>query len=134
VLLSEWRSWWTSTGADELRSLLIENWDPLREHPDLRGEFAPVLLAIGRELHEGGDLIDVKLHLAQFREDTQGRTGRRWGRRDRRVAEKVVRWYREATGEPPDRFTDSHSGGSRAPTRLATEQLEGPCVLLHHPL
>jgi hypothetical protein len=104
VLLSEWRTWWSETGQDELRALLVENWDPVREHADLRDEFEPHLLAIARELHEGGDVVDIKVHLARFRQETQGRDGRRWRRRDRRVAEKVVRWYREATSEPADRF------------------------------
>jgi hypothetical protein len=36
------------------------------------------MLLIARKLHEGGDVVDVKIHLAQFRERTQGRVGRRW--------------------------------------------------------
>ena len=91
-------------GENELRALLLENWDPLRDDKSLRHDFDPNLLVIARRLHEGGTTVDVRVILAEFRSAKQGRVGRKWGRRDLRVAEKVVRWYETATDETEDRF------------------------------
>jgi len=101
VLLAEWRAWWTESGADELRQLLEENWDPF-EDADFRAEAAPRLFDLARRLHEGADLVDVQWFLHDLRATRwPERHGRKWWGRDRAVARKVVAWYQEATGERP---------------------------------
>lgn len=90
--------------SDESSTVAGRRVDPVREDEDLRMSFEPKLAMIGRRLHEGGSVVDVLTILNEFRIETQDRGGWKWFRRDRRVAEVVLRWYQHETGEAPDRF------------------------------
>ncbi len=103
MLLAEWRAWWKRSGAEQLRDLLRESWDPF-EDAGFRAEAEDRLLALGRTLHEGASLVDVQVFLHDLRRSRwPERMGRKWTSRDRAVARKVLGWYREATGEQPAR-------------------------------
>jgi hypothetical protein len=52
VLLAEWRPWWKGSGAEQLRHLLHENWDPF-DDASFRAEAEERLFALARSLHEG---------------------------------------------------------------------------------
>lgn len=97
--LAEWRVWWRDSGEEQLAELLRENWDPFADRA-----FAAVaanrLTELARRLHEGATVVDVRVFLSDLRNTHwPNRTGRKWTSRDRRVAEKVVVWYQNATGE-----------------------------------
>jgi hypothetical protein len=99
MLLAEWRVWWEQTGKLELRDLLEVNWDPFSE-PDFPDEVETELFALARHLHEGANVVDVRLRLSDIRNIRwPDRIGRKWATRDQRVAQKVVDWYGVATGE-----------------------------------
>jgi hypothetical protein len=97
--LAEWRSWWKNAGEAQLSGLLQENWDPF-EDESFRADAEPKLFILARRLHQGADLVETQDFLHDLRRSRwPERMGRKWHSRDRAVAEKVVTWYREATGE-----------------------------------
>ncbi len=99
MLLAEWRAWWSDSGREQLRDLLLESWDPFAD-AGFRLEADPELALLARHLHEGAGLVDVQVFLGALRRTRwPDRIGRKWTSRDRAVARKVVDWYREATGE-----------------------------------
>ena len=99
MLLAEWREWWRRSGEQELASLLEEWWDPFGDE-EFRAATGARLFNLARLLHEGATVVDVRIFLSELRNTRwPARVGRKWTTRDRRVAEKVVRWYHAATGE-----------------------------------
>jgi len=93
--LAEWRDWWASSGARQLRHLLRKHWDVARDEPAVATD--EFLLALAQRLREGASAVDVRVMLADLRRDVQGeRFGRKWATRDSRAAEKIVVWYVEA--------------------------------------
>ena len=101
MLLSEWRSWWKTSGEAQLSGLLQENWDPFQDE-NFREDAEPELFILARRLHEGAGLVDIQDFLHDLRRGRwPERMGRKWRSRDRAVAKKVVAWYRGATGEYP---------------------------------
>jgi hypothetical protein len=99
VNLAECRGWWRESGHRELRDLLTENWDPFSD-AGFRAAAEERLVDLARRLHEGADVVDVRVFLSDLRHTRwPERMGRKWMTRDRRVAEKVVGWYHASTGE-----------------------------------
>jgi hypothetical protein len=99
VHLAEWRAWWREAGEEQLHDLLRENWDPFSDD-EFRAAAGERVAHLARRLHEGANVVDVKAFLTDFRRTRwPERIGRKWMTRDRRVAEKVVAWYHDATGE-----------------------------------
>jgi hypothetical protein len=99
--LAEWREWWRTTGEPELQGLLGASWDPYADQ-DFRGAADARLFELARRLHEGANVVDVRVFLSDLRHMRwPERIGRKWMTRDRRVAEKVVSWYHHSTGESP---------------------------------
>jgi hypothetical protein len=97
--LAEWRVWWQSSGEEQLRQLLQDNWDPFAD-PDFRRSVENRVADLARRLHEGATVVDVRVFLSDLRHTRwPERGGRKWATRDRRVAEKIVGWYHGATGE-----------------------------------
>ena len=97
--LGEWLSWWRETGEEQLHDLLRESWDPYADD-DFRAAARDRVAQLGRRLHEGATVVDVRVFLTDLRHTRwPERMGRKWMTRDRCVAEKVVSWYRQATGE-----------------------------------
>jgi hypothetical protein len=99
--LGEWHEWWKRSGARQLDELLHQSWDPFQDD-SFRLDTQDQLVVLARNLHEGATRIDVQAFLHDLRR-TQwpDRVGRKWTTRDRVVAEKVLAWYREVTGEQP---------------------------------
>jgi hypothetical protein len=99
VNLAEWRRWWRDGGEEELHELLQENWDPFGD-AEFRASTADEIARLARHLHEGAGVVDVRVFLTGLRHTKwPERIGRKWMTPDRRVAEKLVSWYRGATGE-----------------------------------
>lgn len=97
--LAEWLAWWRRSAERELKELLVESWDPFAD-PDFRSSAEARLVDLGRRLHEGATRVDVQVFLRDLRRTRwPRRTGRKGITRDRRVAEKVLAWYHDATGE-----------------------------------
>jgi hypothetical protein len=79
--------------------LLRSHWDPF-EDADFEAVAESRLLDLARLLHEGATVVDVRIFLSDLRRARwPERQGRKWTTRDRRVAEKVVIWYRDSAGE-----------------------------------
>jgi hypothetical protein len=97
--LAEWRTWWRETGEEQLQDLLSDNWDPFAD-AEFRASARERVFQLARRLHEGATVVDVRVFLTDLRHTRRPeRIGRKWMTRDRRVAEKVVAWYRGSTGE-----------------------------------
>jgi hypothetical protein len=94
VNLAEWRAWWRETGEEQLDELLREHWDPFADE-EFRAAAGDQVAQLARRLHEGANVVDVRVFLTDLRHTRwPERIGRKWTTRDRRVAEKVVAWYR----------------------------------------
>jgi hypothetical protein len=99
VNLGEWHAWWRNSGEKQLQHLLRKTWDPFADS-DFEASTHDRLVDLARLLHEGAAVVDVRIFLSELRRTRwPDREGRKWVTRDRRVAEKVVIWYRDSTGE-----------------------------------
>ena len=78
--------------------LLAKDWEPFKD-PDFRREAEEQLVELGRKLREGATRVDVQDYLHELRSPRWPDTGRKWTTRDRRTAERIIVWYREATQE-----------------------------------
>src|SRR5437899_3022071 len=88
VNLAEWRNWWRRSGEQQLRHLLRKQWDPF-EDPEFEASAGHKLRDLGRRLHEGATVVDVRVFLSELRNTRwPERRGRKWTTRDRRAAEK----------------------------------------------
>jgi hypothetical protein len=97
--LEEWRRWWRDGGEEQLDELLGEHWDPF-DDAGFRASATEDVARLARRLHEGANVVDVRVFLTDLRHTRwPERIGRKWTTRDRRVAEKVVAWYHAASGE-----------------------------------
>jgi hypothetical protein len=67
VELEEWRRWWKTRGAQELRALLMEYWDPIRVNgiPEASDEYDGYLGPLARKLREGTDARGVAEYLSE---------------------------------------------------------------------
>jgi len=99
VNLVEWQSWWQHAGERQLLHLLRKEWDPF-EDAEFQASSSGSLVKLARHLHEGASTVDVRIFLSELRNARwPERQGRKWTTRDRRVAEKIVIWYRDSAGE-----------------------------------
>jgi hypothetical protein len=96
--LAEWFAWWNRTGERQLGLLLAKDWEPFKD-PDFRQTSESRLIELGRKLHEGATRVDVQVYLQDLRSPRWPGASRKWATRDRRTAERIIVWYREATQE-----------------------------------
>ena len=94
--LSEWHIWWKRRGGRELRSLLMEEWDPIgvAGFPEAGDEYDSYLGPIGHMLRQGASVDEVRAYLWTVRTDSMGLDN--WPRmdeRERETAARVVEWY-----------------------------------------
>jgi len=72
--LEEWHRWWKSTGARELRSLLMKEWDPIGVAgvPEAYDEYDSYAGPLARRLREGANARDVAEYLAEVETERMG--------------------------------------------------------------
>jgi hypothetical protein len=121
-----WRRWWDSSGASELRCILMTSWDVLVVR-DFRvwDEYDSYLASVGNRLRQGDDeravseiadlLARVQLNFMSLRETDP--------ERDHSVATAIVGWY----GWSRDRGRVSETRGECDEDRTTLEH-EGPDV------
>lgn len=94
--LSDWRQWWKERGEDELRALLMAAWDPIgvKDEPIAADEYDNYIPPLARKLREGASPEDV----AGFLDATEVGMGFEPIPRNAGVAEQIIRWYADSTG------------------------------------
>jgi hypothetical protein len=93
VELPERHLWWKRQGARELRSLLMDEWDPClaKDVDDAADEYDTYLGPIAERLRNGASVSEIAEYLASVERDQMGiepSPGRL-----RAVAGKLVAWY-----------------------------------------
>ena len=95
--LEDWIRWWKSRGSRELRSLLMEEWDPVgaRDTPEAYDEYDSYIGQLGRKLYEGADTRAVAEYLAWVETAMMGLPAAAHDRMG--VGESITAWYTAAT-------------------------------------
>lgn len=102
VKLEDWHRWWKQTGARELRTILMEEWDPIgvRGEPNAADEYDDYLGPLSARLREGRSADVIAGYLTEVEEDRMG-LGESAAARERNqaLATRLLSWYAEATAE-----------------------------------
>jgi hypothetical protein len=93
VELEDWHSWWKTSGAQELRKLLMTYWDPIGVNgiPEAADEYDSYLGPLAKKLREGADARGVSEYLSEIQ-----RKRMEIPARDDQLAyvsERVANWY-----------------------------------------
>jgi hypothetical protein len=95
--LSEWHMWWKRRGAQGIRRLLMEEWDPIgvADVPEAADEYDAYLGAIGERLRRGANADEIARFLTDVREDRMGLGPSPSSERsqDMAVADRLTDWY-----------------------------------------
>lgn len=69
-----WRTWWRESGEDELRAILMREWDPIgvADISEVADEYDDYVLHIGSMLADGTDEAEIAEYLRESREITIG--------------------------------------------------------------
>ena len=69
--LPEWHRWWKQRGESELRTLLMDRWDPIgvRDEPLAASEYDSYLGPLASKLRAGADAQAVATYLAAVEHD-----------------------------------------------------------------
>ncbi len=91
--LSEWHMWWKRRGGSTIRRILMEEWDPIgvRGVPQAADEYDSYVAKVAAMLREGATAADVAAYLTYV--STELMCLGDHPRRDRAVADHLVRWY-----------------------------------------
>jgi hypothetical protein len=102
--LSDWHMWWKERGGNGVRRLLMARWDPIgvQDMPEAADEYDSYVGVVGRMLREGAAAEQIRVYLADIRENYMGLGPSTGGaERDQAVAAQLVEWYaREMRPEP----------------------------------
>lgn len=94
--LADWRMWWKRHGAQELRRILMEEWDPIsvRGIPEAADEYDGYLGPLASRLREGASAEAVAEYLTEVEEDRMGFGESAAAReRNQRLAARLLTWY-----------------------------------------
>ena len=91
--LEEWHRWWKSSGAHELRSLLMAEWDPIGVEgvPQARDEYDSYLGPLAEKLRKGAGASAVDDYLTWIQTERMGLPAA--PAKTLAASEKVVAWY-----------------------------------------
>ncbi|HEY4347349.1 MAG TPA: hypothetical protein VGM80_07140 [Gaiellaceae bacterium] len=93
--LSTWHMWWKRSGAAQLRSILMDEWDPIGIHgvPEAADEYDSYLGQLGARLREGGGVDEISKYLTDIEEVHMGLGQSEAARtRNRALAQRLVDW------------------------------------------
>src|ERR1700722_5633925 len=67
IELEDWHRWWKTSGARELRGLLMKYWDPIGVNgiPEASDEYDSYLGPLAKKLHEGADANKISEYLSE---------------------------------------------------------------------
>jgi hypothetical protein len=93
VELEEWHRWWKTSGAQELRRLLMTYWDPIGVNgiPEASDEYDTYLGPLAKKLREGADARGVCEYLFEIQSKWMEIPARADQLAD--VSERVTDWY-----------------------------------------
>jgi len=93
VELEEWHRWWKTSGARELRMLLMTHWDPIGVNgiPEASDEYDAYLGPLAKKLREGADARGVCEYLSDIQTERMGLSTTPDRLAD--VGERVLSWY-----------------------------------------
>jgi hypothetical protein len=99
VDLSDWHTWWRTSGHQELYQQLVRWWDPIgiKDISEAQGEYDGLAGALGRMLREGEGEQALAAFLVQS-ESEMGMAPR--AELDAFVAGQLLDWYTAAMREP----------------------------------
>jgi hypothetical protein len=91
--LEDWHRWWKTSGARELRGLLMKYWDPIGVNgiPEASDEYDSYLGPLAKKLHEGTDARGVCEYLSEVQTERMEIPATPDRLSD--VGERVVGWY-----------------------------------------
>jgi hypothetical protein len=100
VELSAWHMWWKRSGAAQLRSIVVEEWDPIgvRGVPEAADEYDSYLGQIGERLREGKTADEIAGYLTEVEEVRMG-LGFSEAARNRNAAlgRRLIDWHAQET-------------------------------------
>jgi hypothetical protein len=93
VELEDWHRWWKTSGARELRTLLMTYWDPIGVNgiPEASDEYDTYLGPLAEKLREGADARAVCQYLSDIQTERMGLPTTPDQLAD--IGERVVGWY-----------------------------------------
>jgi hypothetical protein len=97
--LEDWHRWWKTTGARELRRILVEEWDPIgvREVPEAADEYDGYLGPLAARLREGASAEVIADYLTEVEEDRMGLGESATSRaRNQTLAVRLRAWHDQA--------------------------------------
>jgi hypothetical protein len=91
--LEDWHRWWKTSGAQELRGLLMTYWDPIGVNgiPEASDEYDSYLGPLAKKLREGADAHGVCEYLSEIQSKSMEIPATPDQLTD--VGERVARWY-----------------------------------------
>ena len=94
--LAEYHQWWKHQGGQELRRLLMEQWDPIgvKGAPEAADEYDGYRGGVMKLLREGASAERIAEHLAQMEQTRMGFTTK--AEQLLLLGEQLVRWYRDS--------------------------------------
>lgn len=95
VELSDWRRWWKQRGENELRAVLLREWDPVgvKDEPLAAYEYDSYALPLAQKLQEGASAADV----AGLLDAAEAQLGLGAAARNAVTAERILQWYTDST-------------------------------------
>ena len=105
--LADYHQWWKHQGGQELRRLLMEEWDPIgvKDSPEAADEYDGYRGALIQLLRGGAPAARIAEHLAQVEHTSLGFTTT--AEQLLPVAQLLVRWYADSLA----RWEASHRSG-----------------------
>src|SRR2546430_16029488 len=102
--LADWHMWWKRRGAQELRRILMEEWDPIsvRGIPEAADEYDGYLGPLAARLREGRSADAAAEYLTEIEEDRMGLGESAAARgRNQALAARLLPWHdQEMTAGP----------------------------------
>jgi hypothetical protein len=92
----DWHRWWKTGGESDLRSLLMDCWDPIgvTETPEAKDEYDGYAGQLGTMLRNGADARAVAEYLSEVQTDRMGLPASSDELGD--VGDRVTTWYAAA--------------------------------------
>jgi hypothetical protein len=97
--LSDWHLWYKRSGGRQLRTLLMDEWDPIgvRGVPEAFDEYDGYVSRIADSLRRGAGVDEIAAMLSKYRTDWMSLGSE--PQTDASAAKSIVDWYADAMRE-----------------------------------